>query len=39
MLVELVLIFVVKNDIETLFSGNRLQNQGSHYIQVRIIHG
>ena len=42
MLVELeittVLLFVVKNNIETL-SGNRRQNQGSaHYTQVRTIH-
>ena len=29
----------MKNDIATLFSGNRLQNQGAHYTQVRIIHG
>ena len=35
-----VLLFVVKNDIETLyFSGNRFQNQGAYYTHVRIIHG
>ena len=28
----------MKNDIETL-SGNRRQNQGTHYTQVRIIQG
>ena len=37
-LLSTVLLFVVKNDIETVFfSGNRLQNQGAHYTQPYII--
>ena len=30
-------LVVVKNDIETLFSGNGLQNQGAHYTQVNSL--
>ena len=34
-----VLLFVVKNDIETLFfPGNRLQNQGAHYTRINTVY-
>ena len=28
----------MKNDIETFFSGNRLQNQGVHYTRVNMVY-
>ena len=30
-------LFFDKNDIETLFSENRLQNRGVHYTQVNTV--